>query len=167
MNYFRAIAAASVVGLVLIGGSAARGDGAEAAPWNLGDAPASPGDAFKIVDFGGRRVLFTASLFRNMMPPVGPDSSGIQTRVTASTEDSRGLPTGLVIRSVRLVQRRQTWTGPLMRLGVADRPDVIMRFATGGPMWEPGSRADAVVEFQWQRRIYRITLRGAVVHAAY
>jgi len=164
MNCNRMVFAATLLAVVGIGGWA---DGRIEAGQEVRAGVSQPSRAFRNVRIAGRIVRFEMDLFRNLMPPVDEASSGIVTSVGASTTDPRGLPSNLQLRSVRLLQGRRTWQGPLSRLGVADQPGFITRRAIGGPAWAPGSRANAIVEYTLGHRTYRVGLLNATVTAAY
>ena len=168
MNSLRQVIGASILAVVLVAGGAARGGGDDSlGTQDLDQGLTQPRPFSRVVKIGGRNVRISITAYRNMMPPVDAASSGIQTSVTGSTDDPRGLPPTFTPSSVRLLQGRRAWQGPLSRLGLADMPNSILRRSAGGPTWEVGSRVNAIVEYRLGGRTYRVGLTGGEVGAVY
>jgi len=120
------------------------------------------------VNIAGRNVAFTVSLWRDFMPPVDGNSDTLRASVQASTRHPRGLPTNLVLDSIRVGQRREIWSTRLIHLRTfAHTPNLISASAFDGPRWEVGSRVNFVLIYRLGRHKFAVTLRNVPVNATY
>lgn len=113
------------------------------------------------VSIDGRRFTLSASLWRDLMPaPQQREGRPLQAALTVGTNDGKPFPAGVRVTRAWIVVGDAIWEAPaLEEQDAADpayrdargtprnRPGspvyrVVLR---GGPAWDPGTRADAVV----------------------
>ena len=125
-------------------------------------APALPGTN---VIIGGRLIRVTAEL---ALDPATPIPEGPAVRLNAAigirTADPRGLPPGLALRSFRAISRKGSWSSPvIMYTTFAYDPQSQGGGASGGPLWEQGTRTNVIVEMTRAGRTHRVTVRNVPV----
>lgn len=120
------------------------------------------------VVINGRLVRFNVYLWLNFMQPtVPPNDPSMSATVTASTSHRLGLPAGMNISSIRVTQGRAVWTTDLQHQGVADAPGTIIRTASGGPLWNVGSKVNVEIRYTLNNSVRRITLKNVVIDSAF
>jgi len=124
--------------------------------------PAEPGTT---VIIGGRRIRVTAQLSLDPASPI-PEGPGVQLNASVGirTDDPRGLPTGLALRSFRALAPRATWGSRLLAYATfAYDPATQGGEASGGPAWPQGTRTNVIVEMTRAGRTHRVTVRNVFV----
>ena len=97
----------------------------------LGDLLAAP----ETLTVGGKSLVMSTSLGRNLMPMIPPSGSGLVAVVYLQMTDSTATPESITADVIWVVRSQDIWVS-FLRDSTPPRPNVIAKSASDGPEWD-------------------------------
>ena len=118
------------------------------------------------VQIGNDSLFFSTYVWRDFMPMIGKDGSGLYCSNQLTYKDSLPIPSGLTIKTQYVINGNQVWADQYPNVN-NEESSVIEAVINGGPKWAPDILVDVVCEFKIDNHTYRIIARQQKINATY
>lgn len=118
------------------------------------------------IRIGNDSLFLSTYVWRNFMPGIGKNGSGLYCSNQLFYKDSLPIPSGLKLKTQYVINANQVWTDQHPDID-NDLPSRTTATISNGPKWEPNIFVDVVCEFELNNHTYKIVARGQIINATY
>ena len=111
-------------------------------------------------------LFLSTYVWRNFMPGIGKDGSGLYCSNQLTYKDSLPIPSGLKLKTQYVINENQIWTNQHPEINY-EQSSIIEGSVSGGPKWGPDIFVDVVCEFEIDNHTYRIIAKHQKINATY
>lgn len=109
-------------------------------------------------------LLLTTDVWRDFMPEIGKNGSGLYCANQLIYKDSLPIPSGLKLKNQYVINGNQIWTNQHPEIS-NEEPFTIRGVISDGPRWGPDIFVDVVCEFEIENKTYRIIAKQQKIDA--
>ena len=114
---------------------------------------------------GNDSLYLTTYVWRDFMPLIGNDGSGLYCSNQLNYKDGLPIPLGLKLKTQYVINENQVWANH--HPDIYNEQALIRGVVSNGPKWGPDIFVDVVCEFEIDDHTYRIIARQQKISATY
>jgi len=117
------------------------------------------------IRIGDDSLFLTTYVWRDFMPPIGNDGSGLYCSNQLNYKDDLPIPLGLKLKTQYVINENKIWGN--QHPDIYNEQALLRGVISNGPKWGPDILVDVVCEFEIDRHTYRIIASQQKIKATY